>query len=290
MSKISRCLLAAVAAALLSQGGLLAGEAAEQKKDAPKTAQERAQQALKRLDADGDGQLSFDEFKGKRRRPEAVEKAEAIFKLLDRNGDKKVTLEEFASKPAEVRFKTMDRNGDGKLTLDELKGQRKQPEQIERAERSFKRMDKDSDGTVTLEEFKQGQQRRGPAGGGGKARPDTARILGTWDVAEKNGQADTGEKGNQCVFAKEKMTLKVKDGESFDLKYKLDAAKQPKELDLVIEYEGKTYALKCIYELQRDTLRICGATGPDKPRPSQFKAKEDEQNVYVLRRVRKKQK
>lgn len=105
---------------------------------------------------------------------------------------------------------------------------------------------------------------------------------------EKNGDSDTEEKGNQCVFAERKMTIKVKDdNEPFDLKYELDPAKQPRALDLEFEHEGQTHVLRCIYSLEGDTLKICGAASPEKPRPSEFKAKEDEQNVYVLKRVRK---
>ena len=71
-----------VAAWFVSVGSVGAQDAAK-KKEAAKKAEERAQQQFKKLDADGDGQLTLAEFKGKRRRPEAIEPAEVRFKTMD---------------------------------------------------------------------------------------------------------------------------------------------------------------------------------------------------------------
>ena len=84
-----------------------------------------AEKNFKALDKDGDGVLTFDEFKGNRKKPEAIEQAEQIFKLIDADGDKKLSLKEFVNRPAEARFKPMDRDNDGKLTWDEFKGTRR---------------------------------------------------------------------------------------------------------------------------------------------------------------------
>ena len=88
-------------------------------------------------------------------------------------------------------------------------------------------------------------------------------------------------------FADGKVTFEVTDGDPMDHKYELGPAKDPKVLDIVIEHDGKTIVVKCIYLFQGNTLKICGPSQPDKPRPTEFKVKENEQDVYVLNRVRK---
>jgi endo-1,4-beta-mannosidase len=126
-------------------------------KPAPNKWTEMAEKNFKAQDKDGDGVLTFDEFKGNRKKPEAIEQAEQIFKLIDADGDKKLSLKEFIDRPAEARFKQMDRDNDGKLTWDEFKGTRK-AEELEQAEQNFKRMDTDGDKCLSLEEFKAGQK------------------------------------------------------------------------------------------------------------------------------------
>lgn len=127
-------------------------------KPAPNKWTEMAEKNFKALDKDGDGALTPDEFKGKRKKPEAIEQGEQIFKLIDADGDGKVTLQEFINRPVEARFKPMDRDHDGKLTWDEFKGTRK-PEELDQAEQNFKRMDTDGDKCLTLDEFKAGQKK-----------------------------------------------------------------------------------------------------------------------------------
>ena len=63
---------------------------AADKKDKPKVSPE---ERFKKLDKDGDGSLSIDEFRGKKTADEAAE----AFKKLDANGDGKITLEEFTA-------------------------------------------------------------------------------------------------------------------------------------------------------------------------------------------------
>lgn len=55
---------------------------------------------------------------------------EAAFKKLDKNGDGKVSKEEFTAKAkdaakADKAFAKLDKNGDGFLTLEEFKGAKK---------------------------------------------------------------------------------------------------------------------------------------------------------------------
>jgi len=164
MSKILTSMSTVALACLVSAASFAADDdAAAKRKAAMEKRAKMFQEQFKKLDTNGDGQLSFDEYKGKRKKPEAVEKAEQIFKLLDKSGDLKLTLEEFKNRSVEVRFKMMDKDGNGKLTFDEFKGRREKPEDIEKAEQMFKRMDKDGDGKVTLEEMKQALKKRKPA-------------------------------------------------------------------------------------------------------------------------------
>lgn len=149
--------------AFVALGIARAADDADKPQDGPaaKPAQskltEMAEKNFKALDTDGDGLLSFDEFKGKRKKPEAIEQGEQIFKLIDADGDKKLSLKEFVNRPVEARFKQMDKSNDGKLTWDEFKGTRK-PEELDQAELNFKRMDTDGDKCLSLDEFKAGQK------------------------------------------------------------------------------------------------------------------------------------
>jgi uncharacterized protein (TIGR03067 family) len=279
MQKVLKWLFVlAVVYCFAADSGLAAEDA--QKKQGPRTPQARAKQMFAKLDADGDGQLTFDEFKGRRTKAPAIEKAEQVFKLMDKGGDGKLSLEEFANKPVEARLKTMDKDGDGKLSFEEFKGPRKTPQAIERAEQTFKRLDKDGDKQLTLEELK----RQRPAG---RARPDRQRIQGTWKVVAKNGDENTDEKGNECVYADGKLTIKATSGEQFEMKYEIDPSKKPRVVDFAGEYQGQQVALKGIYLLQGNKLTVC-LSGPDQPRPTEFKAIEEQQSVWVLQRVRQK--
>ncbi len=118
-----------------------ADDAAPKKKPAKSKWVQMMEKTFKTKDKDENGVLSFDEYKGKARKPEAIERAEQIFKLIDADDDLKVSLKEFTNKPAEARFKQMDRNDDGEITFDEYKGKREKPEEVEEAEQRFKRID-----------------------------------------------------------------------------------------------------------------------------------------------------
>lgn len=67
----------------------------------PADAQEKKKPDLdaqfKRLDKNGDGKLSLEEFKGNRT-GEKAEKAETQFKRMDKNNDGFLTLEEFKNR------------------------------------------------------------------------------------------------------------------------------------------------------------------------------------------------
>lgn len=88
MQKLIRAVSAAAVAALVC---LPAFAADPPKDDKPRD----LDAAFKRLDADADGKLTFDEFKGKREE----EKARKAFDRKDADKDGSLTLEEFKTMP-----------------------------------------------------------------------------------------------------------------------------------------------------------------------------------------------
>ncbi len=168
MSKI----LIMFVACLVVAGSLSAqDDAAAKRKAGQEKRAKMAEEQFKKLDKDGDGFVTLEEFKGGRRRAGAVEE---LFKILDKNEDGKICIVEFTKKPAEFRFKLMDKDGDGAVTFEEFKGKRTKPEEVEKAEQQFKRMDKDGDKKICFEEFvaaqKKPARKPGNKGGGRKAK------------------------------------------------------------------------------------------------------------------------
>jgi Ca2+-binding EF-hand superfamily protein len=92
---------------------------------------EMAAKAFQKLDTNGDGVLSPDEFKklGEHFRPEPKHKErpnlELQFKKLDTNKDGKLSGDEF-KKVADAAFDKLDANHDGAVSAEELKQHRKE--------------------------------------------------------------------------------------------------------------------------------------------------------------------
>ena len=103
---------------------------------------ERTKNAVKQMDANNDGAISFDEFRmpGGRDAPEM---------RMDANGDGEITREEVSevatqrTEEALTRFDAMDADGNGVVT------------QSERRRSAFNRMDGDGDGQITKSEFRE---------------------------------------------------------------------------------------------------------------------------------------
>lgn len=89
--RLWRWLLVAVVASVLTAGTAWAQE--QKKSDKPKATPE---ERFKKLDKDGDGFLSCDEFLAQvAKKPELKEKFEQSFKSKDKDNDGKLTLDEF---------------------------------------------------------------------------------------------------------------------------------------------------------------------------------------------------
>ena len=108
---------------------------------------ERSANAVKQMDANNDGAISFDEF----RMPEG---RDAPDMRMDANGDGEITREEVSevatqrTEEALTRFDAMDTDGNGVVT------------QSERRRSAFNRMDGDGDGQITKSEFREARTDR----------------------------------------------------------------------------------------------------------------------------------
>jgi len=128
--------------------------------------EDRGQRILDRLDSDGDGVVSYKEYRPRERR---------MMSNLDTNEDGKLTLDEFLNgRPGEnadnqreiseerkarmaemmaERFARMDVDDDGSVTMEEIKGA------------TFAAMDRNDDGVLSAKEL---TPRRGMRRGGGR--------------------------------------------------------------------------------------------------------------------------
>ena len=108
---------------------------------------ERMKNAVKQMDANNDGAISFDEF----RMPEGRDAPEM---RMDANGDGEIMRDEVSqiatqrTEEALVRFDALDADGDGVVT----KGERRRA--------AFNRMDGDGDGQITKSEFREARKER----------------------------------------------------------------------------------------------------------------------------------
>lgn len=88
-------LITILAALAVSVSFATAADAA--KKEAKKAGAGTAEERFKKLDTNGDGFISLEEFKASPGGQKAGEKADEIFKKKDKDGDGKLSPEEFAA-------------------------------------------------------------------------------------------------------------------------------------------------------------------------------------------------
>ncbi len=136
-------LISACLAALLPvpMAGLVAAQDPQQNPPAAKHKGQMLAKKLQQMDANSDGQIARDEWKG---RPKG-------FDRLDANGDGVLTREEVMSQAQSTKLNQMDANGDGKIARAEWKGRPK----------GFDRLDRDGDGFLTVEELRAARGKRG---------------------------------------------------------------------------------------------------------------------------------
>lgn len=161
--------------------GAKAGKGRERAQATPEQRQERLRarvaEEFARLDADGDGAISKEEFEAgmqmrgerfaERRAEHRHERAErrqhrsesstegremrARFHALLREGMNLETYSDFMRERATARYQALDADGNGELTAEEFAAGL-----ADRAQRMFARMDKNQDGLVTPEDGRRG--------------------------------------------------------------------------------------------------------------------------------------
>ena len=99
---------------------------------------------------------------------------------------------------------------------------------------------------------------------------DTELIRGAWTVVSLNGDTKTAMQGLRFVFTKDRVTVFHKDGKTIEYPYRIDADKNPKTFDMYVRVFAVDVAVKGIYTLQDNTLRVCTTGTPGLPRPRRF--------------------
>jgi uncharacterized protein (TIGR03067 family) len=115
------------------------------------------------------------------------------------------------------------------------------------------------------------------------AKNDLAKLRGTWLTVSlvSNGKTIVDEKtppkpgpATTLVYEVNTWTVKVGTRTVATGKFKIDAAKSPKEIDIFDESGVKNEKTKLgIYEITGDTYKYCLAPA-GKPRPTEFSSKE----------------
>src|SRR5579875_1186164 len=104
---------------------------------------------------------------------------------------------------------------------------------------------------------------------------DEEMLQGEWELASIEVQGKTlpspAGKGGSIVFAKDGKLIWKDPGKPEKIgTYKIDAGKQPKQIDLIASKDGAT--MRGIYELDSEKLQMAfSADGPKGKRPRDFK-------------------
>jgi uncharacterized protein (TIGR03067 family) len=117
------------------------------------------------------------------------------------------------------------------------------------------------------------------------AQKELEKLQGTWIMAalEVDGQQVPEEKlqGTKLTIKGDKYIVTVKD-KSHEVVITLDPAKKPKTIDMVFaDGPNKDKVHRGIYELEKDTFKLCRAREPDGERPTEF-ATQPNTGVFMV--------
>ena len=124
-----------------------------------------------------------------------------------------------------------------------------------------------------------------------KKGPAIPSIVGMWETQKYTAYGmDIPGKPMLFEFTADgqfKMT-KIKEAQTSQSRYKLDASKDPAELDWLMNGD-ETKRIRGIYKIDGDTLTVCIEDGFDSKRPTKFESlKGTKTMIWTLKRVEKK--
>jgi uncharacterized protein (TIGR03067 family) len=98
------------------------------------------------------------------------------------------------------------------------------------------------------------------------------QLQGEWFVlvAEVGGKKDENLRGKKLVVKGDEWTLPA----GGTRKFKIDATKNPKQVDLRADVDGKEQAWQGIYKIEWEILTLCQSADPGGKRPAEFKGGE----------------
>lgn len=128
-----------------------------------------------------------------------------------------------------------------------------------------------------------------------KELTDHDKINGRWRVesSHRDGQASQARIGDIDTFEKNKVTMQSKEiAKPIEAEFKLDPAKKPAEIDVVINVDGSGLRWSGIYKLEGDALTICWTQNEkQETRPTDFTSKQGDGRVlFVYKRMKEDEK
>jgi uncharacterized protein (TIGR03067 family) len=121
---------------------------------------------------------------------------------------------------------------------------------------------------------------------GDPSKEDLKKMQGKWEAVSliDDGEAKKLDEKSYRIVSGNKV---IDPAFNIEDEIRLDATKRPKELDIHINRKGVApYALKAIYELEGDTLRVC-VDLESKARPTAFQSKPGSgHRLVTLKRVK----
>jgi uncharacterized protein (TIGR03067 family) len=116
-------------------------------------------------------------------------------------------------------------------------------------------------------------------------KKDKVALQGAWKVeAYEDGGKSTPEeelKDTCLIFKGDKLLTKKKQKIVDEVAFKLDPSQKPQAIDLLSKTGEESDAIKGIYELNDDALRICLAGVSSQARPTGFATKEGSNTCLI---------